>query len=129
VFTLNFPDAGCGDNGVRTSDFYSLDAVYPTPARSGSEITLEISTKSQSFSSIAAKGASNGKTPDFVSRKETIKLSLYNMNGRLMAAAKSYDVEQGKVKVYYQLGNLPTGNYILKVDGANWTDSKQILVK
>ena len=129
VFTLNFPDAGCGDNGVRTSDFYSMDAVYPSPARSGSEITIEISTKNQSISNLTAKDASNGKVPEFVSRKETIKLSLYNMNGRLVSPAKAYEVEQGKVKVYYQLGSLPTGNYIIKVDGANWTDSKQILVK
>jgi len=130
VFTLNFPDAGCGDNGTRVSDFYTVDAVYPIPAAGGSEITLEISTKTQGFSSLSGKGATtSGKSPELVSRKETIKLSLYNMSGRLMASARSYDVEQGKVKVYYQLGNLPTGNYIIKVDGANWTDSKQIMIE
>jgi len=51
------------------------------------------------------------------------------MNGRLVASAKSYDVEKGKVKVYYQLGNLPTGNYIIRVDGDSWNDSKQIIVE
>ena len=129
VFTLNFPDSGCGANGRRASDFYSLDAIYPMPAFSGSEITLDISTRNQSFSSLSAKGASNAKASDFVSKKETIKLSLYNMNGSLMTAIQSFDVEEGKVKVYYQLGNLPTGNYIIKVDGDNWTDSKQIIVR
>jgi len=128
VYTLNFPDAGCGDNGVRTSDFYAVDAVYPLPANRGSEITLEISTKSQSINNLTDKGASNGKVPDFVSRKETIKISLYNMSGRLMTAVKTYEVEQGKVKVYYPLGSLPTGNYIIKVNGVNWTESKQIMI-
>ena len=131
VFTLNFPDEGCGDNGTRISDFYSIDAVYPVPATAGAKITLEISTKSGSVNSLAGKNANNtsGKTPELVSRKETIRVSLYNFDGRMVGETQTFDVEQGKVKVYYQLGNQATGNYIIKVDGDLWTDSKQITIK
>ena len=131
IFTLNFPDEGCGDNGTRTSDFFMIDAVYPIPAAAGSAITLEVSTRSASINSLAAKSANNasGKTPELVSRKETIHVRLYNFHGRQVGATQTFDVEQGKVKVYYQLGNLATGNYIIKIDGDLWTDSKQIIVE
>ncbi|QCX00470.1 hypothetical protein FGM00_10225 [Aggregatimonas sangjinii] len=131
VFTLNFPDEGCGDNGTRISDIFSIDAVYPVPATAGGELTLEVSTKSGSINTLASKTALNttGKTPELVSRKETVRVSLYNFDGRQVGSTQTFDVEQGKAKVYYQLGTMATGHYIIKVESDLWTDSKQISIK
>ncbi|MDB4292771.1 hypothetical protein N9954_05135 [Maribacter sp.] len=131
VFTLNFPDEGCGANGTRTSNIFGVDAVYPVPAPAGSEIVLEISTKNGSPSSIAGNSAnsSNGKMPELVSRKETVRVNLYNFDGRKVGNTQTFEVEQGKAKVYFQLGNLAAGTYIVKINGTLWTDSKQIIVK
>ncbi|QCW99304.1 hypothetical protein FGM00_03945 [Aggregatimonas sangjinii] len=128
VFTLNFPDgSSCGPNGTRISDFYALGAVYPVPAQSGSTITLEVNTKTKSIST--AKGASQSKNFVVPTSKTTIQVSLYNLSGRLVETPKSYDVETGMVKVYHELSNLPTGTYIIRVDGDEWFDSDNIIIE
>ena len=129
VFTLNFPDGdSCGPNGTRISDFFALAAVYPVPAPSGSMITLDVNTKTRSIST-NAKGASQSRDFDVPSSKTSIRVSLYNLSGRMVETPKTYDIETGKVKVYHELSNLPTGTYILRVDGDEWFDSENIIIE
>ncbi|WP_273568997.1 hypothetical protein [Maribacter halichondriae] len=90
-------------------------------------MTVEVNTISKSVST-DAKGTASLKA-ELVSSKETIWLTLYNFGGQQVGNPISYEVEKGKVKIAYTLGNLPTGNYILKVDGTGWSDSKQIIIE
>lgn len=127
VMTLNFPDVGCGVNGTRSSQSNKVASVYPLPAKSGSNITLEVNTISKSINT-TSKDDSIQKN-ELLSIKETVWVSIYNIGGQQLGQSVSYEVEKGMVKIDYNLNNLPSGNYILKVDGNGWTDSKQIIIE
>ena len=131
AFTLILSEVDCGANGRRISNSFMINAVYPLPAAAGSEITLEISNRSGAINSPAARNANNARdnAPEWVSRKETIRVSLYNFDGRKVGETQTFEIEEGTVKVYYELGNLASGTYVIKVDSPLWTDSELLIIE
>jgi len=127
VMILNFPDVACGANGTRSSQSNKVAAVYPLPAKSGSNITVEVNTISKSIDTNSKNGFDQ-KTK-LISNIETIWVSVFNIGGQQLGQSVSYEVEKGQVKIDYATGNLSSGNYILKVDGNGWSDSKQIIIE
>ncbi len=118
-FTLNFPDEGCNADGIRANDANKVASIFPMPAKSGSTVQMVITTDTGVANSAGA----------FPASKEQVSLALYELNsGRMVNQPKVIDITKGRDVINYELNQLSSGVYILRISGSNWTDTKQIVV-
>ncbi len=127
-FVLNFPDAGCNADGIRSNATNKVATVFPMPAKSGSTVQVIINTDTGSFASETTSGtALKAALP---AKGEEVRLSLYELNsGRLVHRPRTVTISKGQDMVPYALDQLATGVYILKAEGNSWTDTKQLIVE
>ena len=126
-FELSFPDEGCIDDGTRPSSTSQITSMFPVPASSGSTLTLVVNTENGSIGTVSSD-ATFLRTA-LPANKETISVSLFDYNGRLVQPSRTYDITKGRDVVEFDLSYLESGSYIVKIDGYGWTDSKSIIIK
>jgi hypothetical protein len=127
-FTLNFPDEGCNSDGTRNSSFNTITSIFPVPAPSGSTLTIVINSINGSIEDTSDFNAVNFSAV-LPANKENIGVSLFDTNGRMVNPVKTYDIGKGRDVIEYPLEYLSAGVYILKIDGEDWSDSKQVIIK
>jgi hypothetical protein len=120
----------CLKDGSRPTAIPMIAMVYPVPALASSELSIVINTVNQSV-----EDTGNGTIQAYGLQtllpqvKETVDAILYDTNGKIVGASKTFEVDRGRALVKYPLGNLATGNYILLISGEDWSDSKQIIIE
>ena len=97
-----------------------ISKVYPIPVASGGTLTLEFGIESDNSTSDKAFG------PQL---KEDVSIVVYDFNGRIVSAPRSFEMIDGKAVIYLDVDNMPSGKYFVKAQGSNWSESKQILVR
>ncbi len=127
-FVLNFPDAGCSANGTRANDSNKVASVFPMPTTSGSTVQLVINTDTGSFETGTVGAAKLSAA--LPALREKISLSLYELNsGRMVNQPRTYEITKGRDVIEYELNQLSTGVYLLRVNGATWSDTKQVVIQ
>ncbi|KPM32351.1 Hypothetical protein I595_2003 [Croceitalea dokdonensis DOKDO 023] len=106
----------------------SITKVFPVPAVSGDKVTLVLNTDTGSINTNTDLNAVSLQAV-FPSELETVTVSLFDTSSRMVNDVKTYEVSRGRDVIDYPLDYLSAGTYILKVDGDDWSDSKQIIIK
>ncbi|WP_141402388.1 SdrD B-like domain-containing protein [Sediminicola luteus] len=101
----------------------AVGSLYPNPASSGGVVTMELLLGSQTHANGVPLVNSSSKT------RETLWLSLYSVEGKLITPAQKYLVYQGHITIDYQLAPVAPGKYVIRVIGNGWADSKRLIVK
>jgi len=120
---------GTCNNGAKTGAAPKMSSIYPVPVESGGTLTIAFDTPNAENNSDGLKAISLQATVDFPERKEDVTMMLYDMMGRVINIPKTYKIVNGKALVYLELDFIPSGKYILRAQGPNWSDSKNVLVK
>jgi hypothetical protein len=106
-----------------------MSAVYPVPVQSGGTLTLEFDIAKTADENTELNAISLKATVDFPERQEEVTVMLYDMTGRVINIPKTFKIVNGKAVVYIDLDFIPSGKYILRAQGPNWSDAKNVLVK
>jgi len=129
-FELTLGDE-CLEDGTRPSDFTPINpiaSIFPVPATSGSTLTIVINTENGRINTNSDINSVN-LSAMLPANKENIGISLFDKNGRMVNPVRTYDITKGSDVVEYPLEYLSSGTYILRVDGKDWSDSKQVIIK
>ncbi|MDT0538198.1 SdrD B-like domain-containing protein, partial [Croceitalea sp. P059] len=129
-FELTLGDE-CLEDGTRPSDFAPINpiaSIFPVPATSGSTLTIVINTENGRINTNSDLNSVN-LSAMLPANKENIGISLFDKNGRMVNPVRTYDITKGSDVVEYPLEYLSSGTYILRVDGNDWSDSKQVIIK
>uniref|UniRef100_UPI00047E173F SdrD B-like domain-containing protein n=1 Tax=Maribacter antarcticus TaxID=505250 RepID=UPI00047E173F len=120
----------CKTDGTRKSYSNDIGMVYPVPALASTELNIVVNTENQSVDNNGDEDTSvYGLSARLPQTKETVTAMLYGTNGKIVAPARTFEVNKGRTVLKYPLSNLATGNYILLISGKDWSDSKQIIIK
>ncbi|MEX0274348.1 MAG: DUF642 domain-containing protein [Flavobacteriaceae bacterium] len=60
---------------------------------------------------------------------QKISATLHNNNGKKVGTTQYFEIRKGRDLFHFKTKYLPAGKYFIRVNGANWDDSRQILVK
>lgn len=107
-----------------------MATVYPLPVQSGGTLTIEFDIQDDTAKSdeelkvVPLKG-----TVDYIERKEDVGIMLYDITGRMISMPRTFKIVDGKAIIYLDLDHIPAGKYILRAQGPNWSDAKNIIVK
>jgi len=55
-------------------------------------------------------------------------MEIVNFRGEIVSA-KNVNLLQGKNRLHYQIGDLPTGNYFIRFSGKDWSSETQKFIK
>jgi hypothetical protein len=116
--TLNVATT-CTENGNHTG----LGGLYPNPAPSGSVVTMVLQLGEQGEQHGVPLVSSNSKS------RETLWISLYSVEGKLITKAQKYQVYQDNAVLNYRLAPVAPGKYVIRAIGNGWADSKRLIVK
>ncbi|TMM57124.1 hypothetical protein FEE95_11575 [Maribacter algarum] len=120
---------GTCDNGAKTEASPKMSTVYPVPVQSGGTLTIAFDIPEASKDNSRLQSASLKATVDFPDRQEDVTMLLYDMMGRVINVPRTYKIVNGKAVIYLVLDHIPSGKYILRAQGPNWSDAKNVLVK
>ncbi len=127
IDVIKLTKATCGLNSKNSAP--KMSTVYPVPVRSGGTLTIEFdipdtSKNDEGFNAVPLKA-----TVDYLERNEEVGITLYDMTGRVISMPRIFKIVNGKAVIYLDLDHIPSGKYILRAQGPNWSDSKNVLVK
>ncbi|NNL08000.1 MAG: T9SS type A sorting domain-containing protein, partial [Croceitalea sp.] len=128
VFVLS-RDGGCLPDGTRPSAFNQIADAVPNPSVSGGLLTIEINTINGSVESDIDTNSIKARAVMIGAQTESISVGLYDMSGRMVSSFQKFNTYRGRDVIDYQLPNVETGTYILKVIGDDWSDTSQIIIK
>ncbi|MFK7813137.1 MAG: SdrD B-like domain-containing protein, partial [Maribacter sp.] len=112
---------------MRSQPTPKMSTVYPVPVQSGGRLTImfDIPTVSNDEFNVVPLKAS----VDYIERKEDVGIMLYDITGRMISIPRTFKIIDGKAVIYLDLDYIPSGKYILRAQGPNWSDAKNIVVK
>ncbi len=126
--TIVVSQSSCNISGKK-ADAPKMSTVYPVPVQSGGTLTIEFDIVNTEDEKTGIKAVPLKATVDFTDRKEDVTMMLYDMTGRVINIPKTYKIVNGKAVIYLELDHIPSGKYILRAQGPNWSDAKNVLVK
>ena len=101
--------------------------IYPVPARSGERITIEFySEDSQVNLNNDFRLSASVPTRD---TKQTVSIMVYDGVGRAISIPRPFEIVNGTAKVFLDLDYLPVGRYVVRIQGGDWSDAKNIIIR
>ncbi|MEX0274420.1 MAG: T9SS type A sorting domain-containing protein, partial [Flavobacteriaceae bacterium] len=105
----------CDLAGKGPSTKNKIKKIYPMPFNPVTDkLLVEVQTD---------KKAGNGKV------LQKVWATLYDNNGRKVGTTQFFEIRNGRDLFHFKTEYLPTGKYFIRINGSNWSDSRQILVK
>lgn len=126
--TITVTNADCSDSS-KSPITPVIATVFPIPVESGGRLTIEFGLPNSSNDDEGFKVASLKATVDFPDRTEDVTMMMYDMTGRVINIPKTFKIVNGKAVIYLDIDYLAPGKYILRAQGPNWSNAKNILVK
>ena len=117
-------DCSTKKGGSRTTKMMS---VHPNPVQSGSVLNIEFDSTGGSLESSKFVGSKSFSKEQI--SKEDVNIMVFDMTGRLISIPRTFELVKGKAIVHLDIENIPSGQYIVKAQGATWSDSKNFLVR
>ncbi len=118
---------GCKTTAANSKQLEML-AVYPVPVQSGGVLTIELDTKGTP-EKVAGPNLLYAKTAADSQTSEQVGVMVYDMTGKMISTPRNFEIINGKAIIYLDIDHLPAGKYIVRAQSANWSNSKNILVK
>ncbi|MFS4491700.1 SdrD B-like domain-containing protein [Maribacter sp. 2308TA10-17] len=115
--------------GAKKAVTPQMSTVFPVPVQSGGTLTVEFDISNAANENSDVNVVSLQATVDFPDRQEDVTMLLYDMTGRVINIPRTFKIVNGKALIYLDLDYIPSGKYILRAQGPNWSDAKNVLVE